>query len=54
MFYYIKKKEIPQKAAIQEMMRGYLKDNDIRIKDGTDVNAVMRDMKRFVKCFLSY
>ena len=26
------------------MMRGYLKDNDIRIKDGTDVNAVMRDM----------
>lgn len=44
MFYYIKKKEIPQKAAIQEMMRGYLKDNDIRIKDGADVNAVMRDM----------
>ena len=26
------------------MMRGYLKDNDIRIKDGIDVNAVMRDM----------
>ena len=26
------------------MVRGYLKDNDIRIKDGTDVNAVMRDM----------
>lgn len=25
-------------------MRGYLKENDIRIKDGTDVNAVMRDM----------
>lgn len=25
-------------------MRGCLKDNDIRIKDGTDVNAVMRDM----------
>ena len=44
MFYYIKKNEIPQKAAIREMMRGYLKDNDIRIKDGTDVNAVMRDM----------
>ncbi len=32
------------------MMRGYLKDNDIRIKDGTDVNAVMRGMKCFVEC----
>ena len=38
------KNESPQKAAMREMMRGYLKDNDIRIKDGTDVNAVMRDM----------
>lgn len=26
------------------MMRNYLKENDIRIKNGTDVNAVMRDM----------
>ena len=26
------------------MMKGYLKENDISIKDGTDVNAVMRDM----------
>ena len=34
----------PQKAAMREMMRGYLKDNDISIKDGTDVNAVMQDM----------
>ncbi len=25
-------------------MRSYLKDNDISIKNGTDVNAVMRDM----------
>ena len=48
-----RKNESSQKAAMREMMRGYLKDNDIRIKDGTDVNAVMRDMKRFVKCFLS-
>ncbi len=39
-----RKNESPQKAAMREMMRGYLKDNDIRIKDGTDVNAVMRDM----------
>ena len=39
-----RKNENPQKAAMREMMRGYLKDNDIRIKDGTDVNSVMRDM----------
>ena len=39
-----RKNESSQKAAMREMMRGYLKDNDIRIKDGTDVNAVMRDM----------
>ncbi len=34
----------PQKAAMREMMRSYLKENDISIKNGTDVNAVMRDM----------
>ncbi len=39
-----RRKESPQKAAMREMMRGYLKENDICIKDGTDVNAVMRDM----------
>ena len=43
-FYYGKKNENPQKAAMREMMRSYLKDNDISIKNGTDVNAVMRDM----------
>ena len=39
-----RKNESPQKAAMREMMRSYLKDNDINIKNGTDVNAVMRDM----------
>lgn len=39
-----RKNESPQKAAMREMMRGYLKENDISIKDGADVNAVMRDM----------
>ena len=39
-----RKNESPQKAAMREMMKGYLKENDISIKDGTDVNAVMRDM----------
>lgn len=36
--------ESPQKQAMQEMMRDYLKSNDVRIKDGGDVNAIMRDM----------
>ena len=39
-----RKNDSPQKAAMREMMRDYQKDNDIRIKDGTDVNSVMRDM----------
>ena len=39
-----RKNESPQKAAMREMMRSYLKENDISIKNGTDVNAVMRDM----------
>ena len=39
-----RRKESPQKAAMRGMMKGYLKENDISIKDGTDVNAVMRDM----------
>lgn len=34
----------PQKAAMREMMRNYLKNNDIRIKSSMDVKAVMRDM----------
>lgn len=38
-----RKNESPQKAAMREMMRSYLKENDISIKNGTDVNAVMRD-----------
>ena len=35
-----RKNESPQKIAMREMM----KDNDISIKNGTDVNSVMRDM----------
>jgi len=36
--------ESPQKQAMRTMMKDYLKNNDVHIKDGTDVNAVMRDM----------
>ena len=39
-----RRKDSPQKAAMREMMRGYLKSNDISIKSGNDVNSVMRDM----------
>ena len=39
-----RKNDSPQKAAMRDMMRDYLKSNDISIKNGTDVNSVMRDM----------
>ena len=39
-----RKTDSPQKAAMREMMHDYLKNNDISIKNGTDVNSVMRDM----------
>ena len=39
-----RRKDSPQKAAMREMMRDYLKNNDISVKDGTDVNSIMRDM----------
>lgn len=38
------KNDSPQKAAMREMMRDYLKNNDVSIKNGTDVNSIMRDM----------
>ena len=39
-----RKGDTPQKAALRQLMQGYLKDNDISVKNGTDVNAIMRDM----------
>ena len=39
-----RKSDSPQKAAMREMMQGYLNDNDISIKSGNDVNSIMRDM----------
>lgn len=42
-FLMARKNESPQKAAMREMMRSYLKGNGISVKDGADVNAVMRD-----------
>lgn len=39
-----RKNDSPQKVAMREMMRDYLKKNDICIKNGTEVNSVMHDM----------
>jgi len=39
-----RRKDSPQKAAMRGLMREYLKNNDISIKNGTDVNSIMRDM----------
>ena len=39
-----RKKDSPQKAALREMMGAYLKENNVKVKDGTDVNSIMRDM----------
>ena len=39
-----RKSDSPQKAAMHQMMQGYLKENDISIKSGNDVNSIMRDM----------
>ena len=32
-----RKGDTPQKAALRQLMQGYLKDNDISVKNGTDV-----------------
>lgn len=39
-----RKNDTPQKAALREFMSGYLKQNSIKVKDGADANAIMRDM----------
>ena len=39
-----RKNDSPQKTIMRELTRDYLKNNDISIQNGTDLNAVMRDM----------
>ena len=41
-----RRKDSLQKAAMREMKRDYLKNNDIRIKDGNDVNSIMPFWKK--------
>ena len=40
-----KKKDSPQKVALREMMGNYLKENNVKIKDGIDVNSIMREFQ---------
>ena len=44
-----RKNDTPQKAAMRERMSGYLKQKNAKIKDGTDVNAIMRDMMSVIQ-----
>ena len=40
-----RKKDTPQKAALREMMGNYLKENNVKVKDGTIVSIVFRKIK---------
>lgn len=41
-------KKFPTKAALREVMNSYLKENDVHVKDGTDVNAILKDMMSII------
>lgn len=44
-----RKKESPQKVALREMMGNYLEGNNVKVKDGTNVNSIiMKDMMSII------
>ena len=43
-----RKKDSQQKAALRELMGNYLKENNVKVKEGTDVNSIMRDMMSII------
>ena len=43
-----RKKDTPQKAALRKIMSNYMKENNVKVKDGTDVNSIMRDMMSII------
>lgn len=43
-----RKSDSPQKAALREMMASFMKDNNINVKDGNDVNAIMKEYQNTV------
>ncbi len=38
-----RKKDIPQKSAFWELMSSYMKENNVKIKDGADVNSILKN-----------
>ena len=36
-----RKKDTPQKVALREIMGNYIKENNVKVKDGTDVNSII-------------
>lgn len=40
--------ETPQKQALREFMTSYLKEKDMTVQDGKDVNSIMRDMMSII------
>lgn len=43
-----RKKASPQKAVFRQMMNSYLKENDVKVKDSTDVNSIMWDIMSII------
>lgn len=43
-----RKGDSPQKAAMREAIGKFMRDNDVRPKDGSDVNSIMRDMMSII------
>lgn len=37
-------REKTQKAALREMMGNYLKENNVKVKDRTNLNSIIQDM----------
>lgn len=42
------RKNAPQKAASREKMDSFMKENNVKITNWTDVNSIMRDMMSII------
>ena len=47
-YFIAREKDSPPKAALRKMMDSYLKENNVKVKDGSDVNSIMRDMMSII------
>lgn len=43
-FFMARRNQNPRKASMRKLMRDFLKEHDISVKDGEDINSLMRDM----------